>query len=89
MKNAMRNRIEASTRFIHSLKDEGMINADIYYISSETNHNNQTRIMAWQDITSGQITEHRGSGPHADMLNEPHVTNNVRTYQNVLDSIWN
>ncbi len=88
IKSAMRKRIEASTRFIHGLEDSGMVQTDIHYICSETNRNNQERIMAWQEITGGEIFNYQGSGPHASMLNEPYIADNVRTYQQVIDHIW-
>lgn len=88
MKGAMRKRIEASTRFIHQLKDDGKINADIFYISSETNRNNTDRKQAWQEITNGQLYVYDGSGPHASMLNEPFLVDNVRLYQEVLKQVY-
>jgi amino acid adenylation domain-containing protein len=88
MMSAMRKRIEASTRFIHQLKDDGKINADIFYISSETNRNNTDRKQAWQEITNGQLYVYDGSGPHASMLNEPFLVDNVRIYQEVLKQVY-
>ena len=88
MMSAMRKRIEASTRFIHQLKDDGKINADIFYISSETNRNNTDRKQAWQEITKGKLYEFDGSGPHASMLNEPFLVDNVRLYQEILKQIY-
>ncbi|MCF8318468.1 MAG: amino acid adenylation domain-containing protein, partial [Haliscomenobacter sp.] len=88
MMNAMRKRIEASTRFIHQLKDDGKINADIFYISSEPNRDNTDRKQAWQEITNGQLYVFNGFGPHASMLNEPFLVDNVRIYQEVLKQIY-
>jgi len=84
----MRRRIEASTRFIHQLVDEGMVHADIFYISSEENSNNAARWSAWEEVTTGRVVVHKGKGPHVSMLDREHLPQNSQVYMEILDEIF-
>lgn len=87
MKAAMRSRIEASISFIHSLQDDGQIQSNIYYIRSETNRNNDSRVTDWQGVTTGKVHLYEGSGQHIAMLDEPHLQENVRVYREIIESL--
>jgi|GEM_PF-1195651 amino acid adenylation domain len=87
LKESMRRRIEASITFIHQLQDDGVINADIYYIRSETNRGNDARVNDWKGITNGSVILHEGAGPHIAMLEEPYLQQNADVYKMIMDEI--
>lgn len=88
MATVMRRRIEASTRFIHQLQDTGMINADIFYISSDDNRNKVERWSAWEEVTHGKVTVYQGKGPHVSMLDREYLPQNLQVYNEVLHEIF-
>jgi thioesterase domain-containing protein len=42
---------------------------------------------AWQEVTSGTLTIHRGEGDHNHMLYQPHLDRNVGIIRGILDEI--
>ncbi|UPK66619.1 non-ribosomal peptide synthetase [Chitinophaga filiformis] len=88
MADVMRRRIEASTRFIHQLEDRGMVDADIFYISSEENSNNADRWSAWEAVTKGRVVVYKGKGPHVSMLDREHLSQNLQVYTEILHEIF-
>jgi amino acid adenylation domain-containing protein len=84
----MRQRIEASTRFIHQLEDSGMINADIFYISSEENRENVKRWSVWEEVTNGRVVVCEGKGPHVSMLDSEYLSDNLQVYMEILHEIF-
>ncbi|PSL24059.1 non-ribosomal peptide synthetase [Chitinophaga ginsengisoli] len=88
MATVMRHRIEASTRFIHQLIDNGMVQADIYYISSEENSNNVARWSAWEEVTTGRVMVYKGKGPHVSMLDREYLPQNIQVYMEILQEIF-
>ncbi|PWV56292.1 non-ribosomal peptide synthetase [Chitinophaga sp. S165] len=88
MASRMRHRIEASTRFIHQLEDSGMINADIFYISSDENRENVERWSAWGEATNGSVVVCEGKGPHVSMLDSEYLPKNLQVYMRILHEIF-
>lgn len=87
MREVMRKRIEASISFIHSLKDDGEVNTDVYYIRSETNRNNDKRVSDWQEVISGDIHLYEGMGEHAAMLDKQNLEHNTAIYKEIISHL--
>jgi len=84
LREAMRQRIAASLRFIHHLQDDGLIHADIHFITSETYAHIPERTENWSTATTGSLHVYTGFGPHAEMISAAYMQSNAQVYKDIL-----
>ena len=80
----MLRKMEAFTRYLNGLIDDGSIPADIHLIRSSQDWAQREDWDWWADRTTGRFLRHQGSGEHAHMTDDGHVEINARIIARIL-----